>query len=102
MKIQKRLQKKKQRTVIAIIVKDGMVVSYATNEHKEPCKRIGYPTGEGYELCKWCDYPNHAEYKASQGIRDAKCYLIGHYYACDSCKSELDKRNIELFIIGNE
>ena len=88
-----------QRIVIAVVVKNGKIVSFATNEHKEPCKRIGYPTGIGYELCKWCDYPNHAEYKAVQGIKNAVCCLIGHAYACDNCKKELKKRNICLKII---
>lgn len=77
----------KQRLVVAILVKDGEVLSYGTNEHKEPCKRVGMATGEGYELCEGCDYPNHAEIKALKGV-DAKgaiMYLFGHYYACSPC-----------------
>lgn len=88
-----------QRIVIAVVVKDGLVKSYATNEHKEPCKRIGYPTGEGYELCRYCNYPNHAEFKAVQGIINATCYLIGHTYACEPCLKELKSRNIKLVIL---
>lgn len=89
---------KKQRIVVAVIVQDGQIVSVATNEHKEPCKRIGYPTGEGYELCDGCNYPNHAEYKASQGLKGGTCYLFGHHYACALCENELKKRNIDLVI----
>lgn len=88
------------RTTVAVLVKDGLVVSYATNEHKEPCKREGYPTGEGYELCEGCNYPNHAEFKAAQGHLEGIMYLIGHYYACEPCKAELKIRGIELVILG--
>ena len=83
------------RTVVAIIIKDGEVISYGTNEHKEPCKRENYPTGEGYELCEDCQYTNHAEYNAikkSEGdIRGAEMYIFGHYYICEPCK-EITKK----------
>lgn len=82
----------KQRLVVAVLVKDGVVISYATNEHQEPCKRIGYPTGEGYELCDGCNYPNHAEFKALQGVdaKGATLYLFGHYYACIPCSNAIE------------
>lgn len=71
---------------MAIAVKDGEVLSFATNAHD--CKRIGMATGKGYELCEGCDYSNHAEYKATKGkdLKDATLYLFGHYYACKSCE----------------
>lgn len=85
----------KQRIVIAVVVKDGAVISYATNEHDD-CKRIGYPTGEGYELCDGCQYDNHAEKKASSGeVSGATMYLIGHTYACESCKEAVKKSGIK-------
>lgn len=89
---------KEQRLVIAVVVKNGEVLSYATNEHKEPCKRIGYPTGKGYELCPECDYSNHAEYKATKGkdLKGAILYLFGHYYACESCQLATDESGATL------
>lgn len=84
------------RLVIAVIEKDGEVLSYATNEHQEPCAREGYETGQGYELCKGCDYPNHAEYKACQkgGLEGATLHLFGHTYACDPCKVAMEKAGV--------
>ena len=87
------------RTVIAIVVQDGEVVSCATNEHKEPCKREGYPTGEGYELCKYCQYENHAEFKAVQGLSGGTVYLIGHTYACEPCKTAIEAANMKLVVV---
>jgi len=87
------------RKVVAVVVQEGLVVSYATNEHKEPCKREGYPTGVGYELCEGCQYHNHAEYKAVQGLKGGTVYLIGHYYACDSCKKAIEDAGMELVVI---
>ena len=87
------------RTVVAVVVQDGLVVSFATNEHKEPCKREGYPTGVGYELCDGCNYPNHAEYKAVQGLEGGTVYLIGHTYACEPCMEAIRKAKMELVII---
>lgn len=75
-----------ERVVLAVLVDNGEVVSYATNEHEEPCKRVGYPTGEGYELCEYCDYPNHAERKAVEGMCGGDLYVFGHTYACEPCK----------------
>jgi hypothetical protein len=76
------------RLVLAVVVKDGEVLSFASNEHTEPCKREGYPTGVGYDLCAGCNYPNHAEYKAVKGrnLDGATLYLFGHYYACEPCQ----------------
>lgn len=83
------------RTVIAVVVKNGLVVSFATNAHSEQCKREGYPTGEGYELCPDCNYPNHAEYKAVQGdVRGGHLILIGHTYACEWCIHEMKKAGV--------
>jgi deoxycytidylate deaminase len=88
----------KQRLVVAIVVKDGEVLSYATNKHKESCKRVGYPTGEGYELCEGCNYPNHAEVKALQGIdaKGATLHLFGHYYACEPCNRAITEAGVEI------
>jgi len=86
------------RTVIAVLIRDGLVVSYATNEHS-PCLREGYPTGEGYELCEGCNYPNHAEYKAVQGQSGGTLYLLGHAYACEPCKEACLKAGVEVKIL---
>ncbi len=96
----------KQRLVVAIVVRDGVVLSYATNEHKKPCKRIGSLTGQNYELCEECDYPNHAEVKALKGIpikelRDiegSKLFLFGHTYACTSCLKAIKKAKLNLVL----
>lgn len=83
------------RTVVAIVVKDGEIISYATNDHIEPCKREGYPTGVGYELCDGCNYPNHAEYKAVQkNVKGGTVLLMGHTYACELCKKAMDAAGI--------
>lgn len=86
------------RKVVAVVVKDGAVLSYASNEHKEPCKREGYPTGVGYELCADCNYPNHAEYKAVQGrdVKGATLFLFGHTYACEPCKKAMVEAGVTL------
>lgn len=78
------------RITVAIVVKDGEIISVGTNEHKEPCKREGYPTGEGYELCEYCQYTNHAEYNAVRhtDVKGATLLLFGHYYVCEPCKKE--------------
>jgi hypothetical protein len=87
------------RTVIAVVVQDGLVVSYATNEHKEPCKREGYPTGVGYELCPGCQYNNHAEFKAVQGFKGGTVYLVGHTYACEPCKKAVADAGMDLIVV---
>lgn len=87
------------RKVIAVVVQKGEVVSWATNEHTEPCKREGYPTGVGYELCDGCNYPNHAEYKAIQGLSGGTVYLLGHTYACEPCKKAIEEANMKLIIV---
>lgn len=87
------------RTVVAVVVQDGRVVSFASNTHDGPCMREGYPTGEGYNLCKWCDYPNHAEHKALQGIQGGTLYLIGHSYACELCVEDIRKAGVTLVLI---
>jgi len=86
------------RIVLAVLIKDGRVISYATNEHKD-CRREGYPTGVGYELCAGCNYPNHAEYKAVQGQSGGTLYLIGHTYACEPCQEAIRKAGATLVII---
>ncbi len=85
------------RTTVALVVKDGEILSVGTNEHKEPCKREGYPTGEGYELCEYCQYTNHAEANAVRGktFKGAKLLLFGHYYACEPCKEAVKKSGIK-------
>lgn len=87
------------RKVVAVLVQDGLVVSHATNEHTEPCKREGYPTGVGYDLCDGCNYPNHAEYKAVQGQQGGILYLLGHIYACEPCKKACTEAGVTIQII---
>lgn len=87
------------KTTIAVVIQNGLIVSWATNEHKEPCKREGYPTGVGYELCQGCQYTNHAESKAVKGLRGGKVYLLGHYYACAPCKKAIEEAEMELVVI---
>lgn len=92
----------KQRLVIAVIVKEGMVLSFGTNEHE--CKRVGMPTGEGYELCEGCQYQNHAEAKALFGwavgyFKGATLYLFGHEYICKPCDERIKYERIEKVII---
>lgn len=93
--------KSKQRLVIAVVVKDGLVLSTGTNEHLQPCKRQGYPTGVGYELCKYCQYTNHAEHNAVKGVdcQGATLYLLGHTYACEECKKMCEIKGIKEIII---
>ena len=88
------------RKVIAIVVKDGEILSFATNEHTEPCRREGYPTGVGYELCEGCQYSNHAEYKALKDIdaRGAVLHLFGHTYACKPCTRFIQASEVTLQI----
>lgn len=88
------------RTVVAVLVQGGMVVSWATNQHTEPCKREGYPTGVGYDLCNGCNYPNHAEYKAVEGKNGGTLYLIGHTYACEPCKDAMARANVKCIILA--
>lgn len=77
------------RTTVAIVVRDGEIISVGTNEHQGPCGREGYPTGEGYELCEWCNYGNHAEANAcKKDVKGGHLYLFGHTYACEPCKEE--------------
>ena len=86
------------RTVVAIIVKDGQILSVGSNEHKGECGREGYPSGEGYELCEWCNYGNHAEANAVRGRtfpKGAKVLLFGHTYACEPCKEAVRKSGIK-------
>lgn len=85
------------RITVALVVKDGEILSVGTNEHKEPCKREGYPTGEGYELCEYCQYTNHAEANAVRGktFEGAKVLLFGHYYACEPCKEAVKASGIK-------
>jgi len=90
------------RTVLAVVVRDGQVLSYATNEHS-PCPREGMPTGQGYELCEGCSYQNHAERKAVQGeVAGADVHLFGHTYACEPCKKAMRDAGIRMFFIGDE
>ena len=92
-----------QRTVLAVVIKDGKVLAFASNDHKEPCKRIGYPNGVGYELCEGCQNDNHAEYKAVQHIEaGADLYLFGHDHACESCKAAMDNAGIRKLHIINQ
>ena len=91
----------KQKTT-AIVVNGGNAW-VGTNECDNPqevCPKIGMKTGKGYLICKKvCGQKNHAEasacIKAGQGARGATLYLIGHYYACDSCKSIMDEYGIK-------
>lgn len=80
-----------------IIVRDGAVISAATNTHEGyECKRAGYPTGEGYDLCEGCQYDNHAEAKAIKDIdvTNADLYMVGHYYMCEPCAKVVKESGI--------
>lgn len=85
------------KKTVAIVVKNGEIISIGTNEHKEPCKREGYPTGEGYELCEYCQYSNHAEYNAVRytDVKGGHLYLFGHYYVCEPCNKECQLQGIK-------
>lgn len=97
--------KRKQRVVIAVIIKDDQVISWGTNEHDD-CKRIGYPTGEGYELCEGCQPHNHAEQKAirnaDESVEGAYMFLMGHTYACDSCREVAKMAGIRDIVVVDE
>lgn len=85
------------RLVVAMVVKDGQVISVGTNEHKGACKREGYPSGEGYELCEWCNYGNHAEVNALKGVNaiGAHVYIFGHDYCCDECNKACQRSGVK-------
>jgi hypothetical protein len=96
--------------VVAILVKDGKPISIGSNYHTD-CKREGMPTGEGYELCSGCDFTNHAEaialYNGTgslelNSIAEAKLYLYGHTYACDSCRDIAENYGVEIITTGKE
>lgn len=89
------------KTIVAIVVRDGEIISVGTNEHKAPCKREGYPSGEGYELCEYCQYTNHGEANAVRGknVKEAKLYLFGHTYACEPCKEACKEAGIKEIVI---
>lgn len=92
----------KKQTTVAIIMKDGFLVSMGTNEiHADvlECPRLGMASGTGYELCaSVCKQNHHAEVdaclKAGEAARGGTLYLIGHTYCCDNCKRVMDEHGI--------
>lgn len=93
----------KKQTVVAIIMKDGQLISIGTNEINADiveCPRKGMKTGEGYELCKTiCKQKYHAEVdaclKAGDRANGAILYLIGHTYCCDNCNEIMKNHGIK-------
>ena len=100
----------KKQTTVAIIMKDGELISIGTNEiHADitTCPREGLKTGEGYHLCKTiCKQERHAEadacFKAGDRARGGTLILIGHTYCCDSCKKIMDEHGIVEIKIVNK
>lgn len=92
----------KKQTTVAIIVKEGQLISIGCNEifaDIDECPRKGMASGEGYELCKnICKQKHHAEVDACLGAGEAArggtLILIGHTYCCDNCKRVMDKHGI--------
>jgi deoxycytidylate deaminase len=92
----------KKQTTVAIIMKDGELISIGTNEiHADiiECPRKGMKTGVGYELCRdICKQKYHAEVdacmKAGDRAKGGTLYLIGHTYCCDNCKNVMNEHGI--------
>ena len=82
----------KQR-VVAIIIKDGVVVGNGENVIKndvKTCPRVGMLSGEGYDKCvSICNQSGHAEVNACLDGGDkcdgATMYIFGHTYICEKC-----------------
>jgi deoxycytidylate deaminase len=92
-----------KQSTVAVIMKDGILVSIGTNEiHNNQlteCPRAGMKSGRGYELCKnVCKQGHHAEVdaclKAGEEAKGATLYLIGHTYCCDDCKRVMGEHGI--------
>ena len=98
----------KKQTTVAVIMKDGELISIGTNEiHTDidECPRKGMETGVGYELCKnICKQKHHAEVdaclKAGEKAKGGTLTLIGHTYCCDNCKRVMDEHGIVEIIIA--
>ncbi len=98
----------KKQTTVAVIMKDGQLISIGTNEIHEDiteCPRKDMKTGEGYELCKSvCKQNHHAEVdaclKAGDQAKGATLYLIGHTYCCDECTVVMERHGIKEVIIN--
>ena len=99
----------KKQTTVAVIMKDGQLVSIGTNEINadiKECPRKGMETGVGYELCRdVCKQKNHAEVnaclKAGEQAKGSTLFLIGHTYCCDNCKrvmKEYGVKEVKIFI----
>ena len=92
----------KKQTTVAILMKDGELISIGTNEiHADidACPRGDMPTGVGYELCKSvCKQGNHAEVnaclKAGEKAEGATLFLIGHSYCCEPCKKVMKEHGV--------
>jgi len=97
----------KKQTTVAIIMKDGKLLSMGTNEINadiDECPRVGYKSGEGYHLCKEiCKQEYHAEeaavYNANVSLAGATLYLMGHTYCCDNCKAVMKSAGITRVVI---
>ena len=100
----------KKQTTVAVIMKDGHLISIGTNEiHADidECPRKGMKSGEGYDLCKSvCKQNHHAEVdaclKAGKDAEGGTLILIGHTYCCDNCKKVMDEHGIKEIKIVNE
>ncbi len=90
-----------KRPVYVLIVTTNSKRFYGMNhinvDHLSECPRQNFPTGEGYELCEnVCRQFAHAEVNAvadalavGADLREAKVYLTGHDYCCESCLNHM-------------
>jgi deoxycytidylate deaminase len=97
-----------KQTTVAVIMRDGYLVSIGTNavgERQAECPRRDMPTGVGYELCKTiCKQESHAEvtacHNAGEEAQGGTLYLIGHTYVCDDCMRVIVAHGIKEVIIA--
>ena len=80
--------------------------NFCYNAQKE-CPRKDMPTGEGYELCKSvCDQAGHAEWVTASRVIyhlvGGIAFLMGHTYACESCKQILRDVGVTTLFIGKQ
>lgn len=96
-----------KQEVIAIVENHGRywIGSNYCNRAREDCPRKGMPTGAGYERClEVCQQFYHAEVRAmiaaGQDCKDGKLYVIGHTYACETCRRTAEEMGITEIIVG--
>ena len=114
------LSNEKNHPTGAVVVKDGKIISRASNKaalenkklielHKKYCirKLLHIPTGKGYFLCPGCaSSQNHAESRASKmagaDAKGADLYLYGHWWACKPCWDNMIKVGIKnVYLLEN-